>query len=923
MRRGRIRPYWLGQLALAWITCGLAIAATLTPTPAHADPLSLGTGYSNYGGQYEGGGFVIHNGVVHLDGLIKRDDATQTVIAVLPPSARPKTRHVLIGGSHTGSVRVDVMPTGEIVWVSDHKPNAYVSLSGLNFPIDSGKDTAVPLASGASAYDKGYAPPRLRAAGELCVLSGLIRLPSTSVVHFATLPKECRPAVRRTFLRPNHESFAIIDIDPNGEVRVVSLGKVAWVSLSGVAFTTVSRTGPGHTVRGGTVALHGATAVSRSPLLTVPSTWAKKRRMYALPHGTGMARVDVEADGSVRYVASSKGAKGGAILDGITLVRPSEANYPGIATAQCIGGQTMCVWGEWTANGSLLETKGDGRLVVNGETWELGGSQISFDPKLPLFIGQTRFGMPPESWLASVLRSAEGFHADIRIGPGSRIGDTVKVAGETLPVDPKSFYVYGAVKVGASAETLDAQQFSFGSGGGELLLETKGPSFYIGGDLVGVLSLGFVPEASIGFFLGPRMTLKPEFRRRLDVSTELTTAREAQPLRPTFLTTMAGAITVPVLKIVSIDITGKLYGDLDFNDDGKVVRHQGESELDFAYLGEGTVGFGAGITGLIGVGFKALNAKILIKGATSEIFISGTTGTNPLQGLPFDGNFTSSSASKGIDAYFSKESFLIEFTLSNARIIGFDLGTVRFTVDGKMKADVAPIFKATGTLGMMGTNTTMAGVFTSKGKWWLKGTNDFSFFIPPDVTDFTLAQSEVTLDNENQVGKAKLAGKLNAPGYGEVATMTGHYTSNTDFRLEGKTTKATKLPTNATVTFSPAGVDVAASVAFAGRSFSMKGRYKGSAVTLTGKASIGSITVPCDIAYAVTCKLTGTVTVTRAYSGTVSAVLKGKVQGYDVLGNPVKESYTVSRSVSATGKVTATIDLPAPIPDIKLDVNVL
>jgi hypothetical protein len=72
-------------------------------------------------------------GIVHVEGLIKNGTAAPNTIFELPAGYRPSNGHIfVVMGNVTASHRVDIGPTGALVWRGGGT-SAYLSLSGIHF----------------------------------------------------------------------------------------------------------------------------------------------------------------------------------------------------------------------------------------------------------------------------------------------------------------------------------------------------------------------------------------------------------------------------------------------------------------------------------------------------------------------------------------------------------------------------------------------------------------------------------------------------------------------------------------------------------------------------------------------------------------------------------------------------------------------
>lgn len=93
-------------------------------------------GVSNYASGYSLGRFRRANNRVYLEGLITLPSVGfNGVFATLPDAFRPLLRSITARGALSGSVRVDISPTGDI-YISDNSSSPWVSLDGINLGLN-------------------------------------------------------------------------------------------------------------------------------------------------------------------------------------------------------------------------------------------------------------------------------------------------------------------------------------------------------------------------------------------------------------------------------------------------------------------------------------------------------------------------------------------------------------------------------------------------------------------------------------------------------------------------------------------------------------------------------------------------------------------------------------------------------------------
>lgn len=98
---------------------------------------SFATNWEDYGGSYATTTISkSSNGIVHLEGLVRRTSSTSTsgdTMFTLPTWARPQSRRIYECPSASGTIRVDINTTGTVTALAAVPANDWVSVSGLNF----------------------------------------------------------------------------------------------------------------------------------------------------------------------------------------------------------------------------------------------------------------------------------------------------------------------------------------------------------------------------------------------------------------------------------------------------------------------------------------------------------------------------------------------------------------------------------------------------------------------------------------------------------------------------------------------------------------------------------------------------------------------------------------------------------------------
>lgn len=111
-------------------------SATGAPPEAWKAP-SLAAGWANYGGAFDSAAYRSEGDRIHLRGLVTRTDGLPppgSPIGTLPVGYRPAKRNIFAANGAGESVRLDVYPNGQVIWVRgtvDEKD--YASLDTISF----------------------------------------------------------------------------------------------------------------------------------------------------------------------------------------------------------------------------------------------------------------------------------------------------------------------------------------------------------------------------------------------------------------------------------------------------------------------------------------------------------------------------------------------------------------------------------------------------------------------------------------------------------------------------------------------------------------------------------------------------------------------------------------------------------------------
>ena len=99
--------------------------------------VSLAAGWANFASGFEGAGYRKEDGRVHLRGLVTRTDGlppSSSPIGTLPAGYRPPKRLIFAANGGGETVRVDVLPNGQVLWVRGTvNEKDYTSLDTVSF----------------------------------------------------------------------------------------------------------------------------------------------------------------------------------------------------------------------------------------------------------------------------------------------------------------------------------------------------------------------------------------------------------------------------------------------------------------------------------------------------------------------------------------------------------------------------------------------------------------------------------------------------------------------------------------------------------------------------------------------------------------------------------------------------------------------
>lgn len=328
------------------------LAKAIGPAPRSTTGIRISKGYLPFGATYGGPNWIRDGGVCWLSGLVRVDSPQERpLIATLPAHCRPHRRRIFNTVLVDNTVaRIDVDRQGAVRFVSDFNKPTYVSLDGIGFASQGSNLRLASLIPPWTNYGKSFAGASYFKEGELCVVSGMVRLPSlenwqqitakpapvsnntnaSDASRIAnnmvlTLPSDCAPAGGKAAYILNHNGKTVtITVTRLGEV-VFSGGDTSfpWLSLDGIAFINGVAPQPLNlsnsvanayaTFRIGAYYVSDTTCVLSGSIKGVvnpneplgflpPECRPVERLVFSVAHGNDPARVDVKPDGALVWM---------------------------------------------------------------------------------------------------------------------------------------------------------------------------------------------------------------------------------------------------------------------------------------------------------------------------------------------------------------------------------------------------------------------------------------------------------------------------------------------------------------------------------------------------------------------------------------------------------------------------------------------
>merc|ERR1711988_1037479 len=212
-----------GWLSLAGITFSAGSTSQVN--------LSIKNGNSNYGHSYGPTTYVVRGGFCAVEGLLKVTHWGH--LATLPSNCRPDKRLIFNLNNNEHTTRVDVTTDGGIHFIDGGKSHAWLSMTGIMFPVGSLGQHSLSLVNRWQAYGHGYGSPTYTIKNGMCEVNGLIK--GNHYGHIASVGNSnCWPRRRLIFNMNHNGGVARIDFLTNGQIHWAGGTKGSWISLSGI-----------------------------------------------------------------------------------------------------------------------------------------------------------------------------------------------------------------------------------------------------------------------------------------------------------------------------------------------------------------------------------------------------------------------------------------------------------------------------------------------------------------------------------------------------------------------------------------------------------------------------------------------------------------------------------------------------------------
>ena len=355
-----------------------------------SEPVDLVNGWITHSAVYGSPMCSINGKRCAVSGLIK--GGAWGHVATLPAKCRPSKRLVFNLNNHAKTARVDVLPNGQVHWVTGGKDHGWMSLTGIAFAVAGSPETAVATFLEVDEVQPGLAlnnmngMPRFAQAKE----ESQFFFNAATIAAIAKAKAKVAAAAAAAVAKKQAAAKAVADAAAKAVAdRVAAAAKVglanSWVAFGG-AFGS-----PTYTVDGKRCIVSGLIKEGAwGHLATLPANCRpSKRLVFNLNNNVKTARVDVDTNGQVIWVTGGKD-NGWISLTGIAFtvaetgcLSSAVKQFGSKVTAkrplqtgswdQVPPGCTVQSGGDWAAHwNTLASSKGGGYAPVTGSEAVVG-----------------------------------------------------------------------------------------------------------------------------------------------------------------------------------------------------------------------------------------------------------------------------------------------------------------------------------------------------------------------------------------------------------------------------------------------------------------------------------------------------------------------------------------------------------------------
>jgi len=213
---------------------------------ARSNTLRLEEGWAHFGGHYGKARYRVERGMCVLSGVVRVHGFNMTRfkphVLTLPSACRPQGGPVQFAAAmHTSSNRVDINPDGTLLWKAGKKSSPWLSLDGIAFFVKSSQPFKI-ASPFRAVTGKNIRKPSFRRLGNVCALSGAVKMSGGDGKKIGTIAAVCRPARRLIFLVNNNNKPIRLDLFPDGSLLIPDGRPSAEpLSLDGIRYVVDNR----------------------------------------------------------------------------------------------------------------------------------------------------------------------------------------------------------------------------------------------------------------------------------------------------------------------------------------------------------------------------------------------------------------------------------------------------------------------------------------------------------------------------------------------------------------------------------------------------------------------------------------------------------------------------------------------------------